>query len=895
MAEQGTSVDWHGIDPASALERLDSTDHGLSQAEAQTRLQQHGANALPPAPPEPAWRRFARQFQNTLIYVLLVSGVISLLMGHRVDAGVIFGVVLINALVGFVQEGKATAALQAILGMTRTRSLVWRDGQLRTVDSSELVPGDLVSLQAGDKVPADLRLLQLKDLACDESMLTGESVAVRKHLAATAAAAPLAEQHGMAFMGTLVTAGVGRGLVCRTAAQTEIGRISELTRQATLVDTPLQQQLARFARQLSILTLIIAVLTIVVGNLLRGLALDDMVQAAIGIAVATIPEGLPAIVTIALAIGVQRMARQQALVRRLPSVEVLGSVDVICSDKTGTLTANAMTARQCVTALQLHRIEGDGYRPEGSIMPPADAALIAAARVALLCNDASLSQENGQWQLHGDPTEGALLVLARKALPQFGQVLEQWPRVEELPFESERRYMATLHRCDSEPTALLAVKGAPDRLMMCCETQFGANGPEPLDLACWQAELKRLGAEGMRVLALAERRLPADVHAEHGLVEKGLCLLALIGINDPPRPEAIDSIARCHQAGIRVKMITGDNPLTAAAIGAEMGLNVERVLTGAELDRLDSKGLDEAASAVDIFARTSPANKLQLVEALQRQGRVVAMTGDGVNDAPALRQANIGIAMGGKGTDAAREAGDMVLTDDNFATIAHAVAEGRTVYDNVVKSILYILPTSLAEATVIIFAILLGWTLPITPAQILWINMVTTVTLALALAFEPPEPGVMARPPRPAGQSLISAELAWRTLLVSVWAAGLVFWQFGDYLRHGASVELARAVAVNTLVMIEAVYLINCRFLDASVLTPAIFRRAGPMLGAIVGVVVLQLLYSYLPWSQQLFGLESLSAADWLRLTAVALSIFVVVELEKALRRWQAARHSARQ
>ncbi|MEO1830382.1 MAG: HAD-IC family P-type ATPase [Pseudomonas sp.] len=895
MPEQGSPVDWHTLEGHHALEQLGGSEQGLTGAEAARRLQQCGPNALPPAPPEPAWRRFARQFQNTLIYVLIASGVISLLMGHRVDAGVIFGVVLINALVGFVQEGKASAALQTILGMTRTRSLVWRDGQLRTVDSSELVPGDVVSLQAGDKVPADLRLLQLKDLACDESMLTGESVAVRKHLEADAADVPLAEQYGMAFMGTLVTAGVARGLVCRTAAQTEIGRISELTRQVSLTATPLQVQLTRFARQLSILTVVIALLTLLIGNLLRGLALDDMVQAAIGIAVATIPEGLPAIVTIALAIGVQRMARQQALVRRLPSVEVLGSVDVICSDKTGTLTANAMTARQCVTALQLHRIGGDGYSPQGAIEPAADGALLAAARVALLCNDASVSQEDGQWRLHGDPTEGALLVLARKALTNASELLEHWPRVEELPFESERRYMATLHRSDTDGVALLAVKGAPDRLIGCCDSQFGSNGPEPLELSRWQAELQRLGADGMRVMALAERRLPVDSHAEHALVEQGLCLLALVGISDPPRPEAIASIARCHQAGIRVKMITGDNPVTAAAIGAELGLNVQRVMTGAELDRLDSKGLDEAASAVDIFARTSPANKLQLVEALQRQGRVVAMTGDGVNDAPALRQANIGIAMGGKGTDAAREAGDMVLTDDNFATIAHAVAEGRTVYDNVVKSILYILPTSLAEATVIILAILLGWTLPITPAQILWINMVTTVTLALALAFEPPEPGVMARPPRPAGQSLIGAALAGRAALVSVWAALLVFWQFSDYLSHGASVELARAVAVNTLVMIEAVYLINCRFLDASVLSPAIVRRAGPMLGAIVGVVLLQLLYSYLPWSQQLFGLESLSAADWLRLTAVALSIFVVVELEKALRRWQAARHSARQ
>ncbi|MEL0167277.1 MAG: HAD-IC family P-type ATPase [Pseudomonadaceae bacterium] len=895
MAEQDATVAWHALDSQSAVEQLRSSEQGLSDAEAATRLQVHGPNALPPAPPEPAWRRFVRQFQNTLIYVLIGSGVISLLMGHRVDAGVIFGVVIINALVGFVQEGKASAALQAILGISRTHSLVWRDGELRTLDSSELVPGDLVSLQAGDKVPADLRLLQLKDLACDESMLTGESVPVRKHLEAAAVAAPLAEQHGMAFMGTLVTAGVGRGLVCRTAAQTEIGRISELTRQATLADTPLQQQLARFARQLSFLTLIIAVLTILVGNLLRGLALDDMVQAAIGIAVAVIPEGLPAIVTIALAIGVQRMARQQALVRRLPSVEVLGSVDVICSDKTGTLTANAMTARQCVTAAQLHRIDGDGYCPQGTIQPPADAALQAAAHVALLCNDASLSEEDGQWRLHGDPTEGALLVLARKTLTDVAERLEQWPRVEELPFESERRYMATLHRADTDSDLLLAVKGAPDRLIDCCSEQFGVNGPEPVDVPRWQAELARLGAEGMRVMAVAERRLPAGTHADHALIEQGLCLLALVGISDPPRPEAIDSIARCHQAGIRVKMITGDNPLTAGAIGAELGLNVERVMTGAELDRLDAAALDEAAARVDIFARTSPANKLQLVESLQRQGRVVAMTGDGVNDAPALRQANIGIAMGGKGTDAAREAGDMVLTDDNFATIAHAVAEGRTVYDNVVKSILYILPTSLAEATVIIFAILLGWTLPITPAQILWINMVTTVTLALALAFEPPEPGVMARPPRPAGQSLINRALAERTLVVSLWAAALVFWQFGDYLRHGASVELARAVAVNTMVMIEAVYLINCRFLDASVLSPVILRRAAPMLGAIAGVVLLQLGFTYVSWSQQLFGLEPLSAADWLRLTVVALSIFVVVELEKALRRWQAARQSARQ
>lgn len=891
----------HAFPAQGVLDDCVSSEQGLDAVQVAALRQRYGLNELPVHMPVPGWKRFLGQFRNVLIYVLIVSAVISLLLGHMVDCGVILLVIVVNAIVGYIQEGKAERALRAIMAMTRTRCMVVRDGVQVSIDSAQLVPGDIVIIQAGDKVPADMRLFFSKNLRCDESSLTGESQPVGKSVQELPEQTVLAERKNMAWMGTMVTFGVGRGVVCKTGIATEIGAISEIVQRTALPETPLQKQLSHFASQLSVVIILVSLLCMAFGMLVRNYGFADMFQAAISIAVATIPEGLPAIVTIALAIGVQRMSGENALVRRLPSVEVLGSVDVICTDKTGTLTTNEMTVRKLVTAAASYTVSGEGFRPEGGITEQAsgvkilfghDSVVNQAALIAMLCNDANVTPEDGHWHLAGDPTEGALLVFAMKTGLVKSDMANDWSRTDELPFESERRYMATLHRDNRErdglDTQFVAVKGAPDALLQFCDRQLGPQGPEPLDREYWQREADALAASGMRVMALGQK--DAVTGLSHDSVNVGLTLVALAGINDPPRPEAIASIRLCHQAGITVKMITGDNPLTAEAIGRELGLDRLRVVTGQELDAMDAAGLDRVTEEVDVYARTSPVNKLALVNSLRGRNHIVAMTGDGVNDAPALRQADIGVAMGLKGTDAAREASDIVLMDDQFSTIAVAVREGRTVYDNIVKSILFILPTSLAEATIIIAAILLGVLLPITPAQILWINMVTTVTLALALAFEPPEPGIMDRPPRPPGQGLITPLLLLRMVLVVALAASIIFSLFTGYLARGASLELARTVAINTQVLIETIYLVNCRFLRQGIFTWRILEGAMPSILAIISVVLLQLLYTYLPLSQRLFGLEGMSAQAWLISVCAALPILFIVELEKFILQRFAAR-----
>ncbi|GAA0859330.1 HAD-IC family P-type ATPase [Aliiglaciecola litoralis] len=871
-----------------------SSEAGLSQQLASERLSLYGKNSLPLAPARSAWKRFFSQFHNVLIYVLIGSGVLSILLQHYVDSGVIFAVVLVNAIIGFIQEGKAENALRTIMSMTKSQCMVVRNGALESIDSSELVIGDVVMLQAGDRVPADIRLFFSKDFRCDESALTGEAQPVSKRITPIEGNVPLAERKNMAYMGTMVTYGLARGVVTHTALASQIGEISNLVGKVKLMQTPLQLQLARFAHQLTIGIIVVSVLTMVLGIFIHQYALGDMFQAAIGIAVSSIPEGLPAIVTIALAIGVQRMAKNNALVRRLPAVEVLGAVDVICSDKTGTLTANAMTAREVYTASGGYRISGEGYKPEGliksnstseSVLIDHDSCFTQACVIALLCNDANIEHENGDWLLHGDPTEGALLTLALKHGLTVGSLQHDLPRIDILPFESEKRYMATLHHNTLGEVSLM-VKGAPERLIDYASHQLDESGVQPVDKTQWLAMTADYGRRGMRVMALAMKRYNTKPDTlSHQEVESNLILVGLVGISDPPRKEAIDSIKMCHSAGIRVKMITGDSPVTAAAIGAELGLDVRRVLTGQEIDNLPAAQLSVLVEQVDVFARTSPSNKLQLVEALQKNRHVVAMTGDGVNDAPALKQANIGVAMGHKGTDAAKEAADFVLTDDNFSTIASAVREGRTVYDNIVKSIIFILPTNLAEALVIFTAIMLGRMMPITPAQILWVNMITAITLALALAFEHPEPNVMNKAPRPFGQGLFTVALLLRMVLVGVIGATIVFELFAYYRNNGSSIEYARAVAVNALVMIELFYLFTCRFLNQSVFSGHFLNGSQPMLIASAAVICLQLGFSYLPQSQQLFGLVSISLDDWLKIIVCTFPILLIVEVEKFVQR----------
>ncbi len=888
-------IEPHNCELHQVFEAFNTSVEGLSAEKATERLNEYGRNSLPLAPPIPTWKRFIAQFHNVLIYVLIFSAAISACLHHYVDSGVIFAVVFVNAIVGFIQEGKAEQALRAILTMTTSQCLVVRNGDVETIDSSEIVPGDVVMLQAGDRVPADVRLIFSRDFHCDESPLTGEAHPVGKQTDVLADDVVLAERTNMAFMGTMITYGMARGVVTHTGVNTQIGQINELVKRVVLAPTPLQIQLTKFAKQLTGAIIVFAALTVFLGVWLHGHSYAEMLRGAIGIAVSSIPEGLPAIVTIALAIGVQRMAKNRALVRRLPGVEVLGSVDVICSDKTGTLTANAMSAREVFTSRGFYHITGEGYAPKGSIqlvqtsehiLIDSDPCFSRACLAAALCNDARIEHENSDWILHGDPTEGALVVLAMKHGLVPKELNREWPRLDIVPFESEKRYMATLHH-NTDGQVELMIKGAPERLLDFAGFQLGVDGPEPLDKERWLAAAQDFAKRGMRVMALAFKEYPSKPSVlSHKEVEADIIMLGLVGISDPPRAEAIESIKACHSAGITVKMITGDNPVTAAAIGSELGLDVSRVLTGKEIDELTKEQLATEVEKTDVFARTSPANKLQLVHALQQNKHVVAMTGDGVNDAPALKKANIGIAMGHKGTDAAKEAADFVLTDDNFATIAKAVREGRTVYDNIVKSIVFVLPTNLAEAFVIFVAILSGKMMPITPAQILWINMVTAITLALALAFEKPESRVMDRPPRAYDAGLFTLPLLVRMCLVGGLGAAIVFALFYAYRDNGVSIEYARSVSINALVMIEVFYLLNCRFLTQSIFSGAFLNGIKPALVALISVISLQLIFSYLSISQEIFGLESISLSDWGVIICVTAPILLVVELEKAFQRF---------
>jgi len=736
---------------------------------------------------------------------------------------VIAAVVILNAIIGFIQEGRAERALDAIRSLLSQQATVHRDGERVTIPAQGLVPGDIVFVQSGDKVPADLRLLRAKTLRIQEAVLTGESVPVDKSVEIVDAVAPLGDRACMAYSGTLVGYGQGTGVVVATGARTEIGRVSTLLTTVETLTTPLLRQMATFDQWLTIAILLLVAATFAVGTLLHGLAASEMFLAAVGLAVAAIPEGLPAIMTITLAIGVERMARQNAIIRRLPAVETLGSVSVICSDKTGTLIRNEMTVRSVATSHQLLELSGSGYRPEGEFLLDGTPVAIdlrprleALTLGAVLCSDASMSRRDGDWTVNGDPMEAALLVAGMKAALNPILVRKSWPRADEIPFESEHRFMATLHH-DHEGHGAIYVKGAPERVLEMRALQRMHEDDAPIDREYWHARMAEMAGRGERVLALAAK----GTNAEHRSltfadVEDGLTMLGLFGLADPPREEAIRAVAQCQAAGIRIKMITGDHAGTAVAIAAQLGLASSRnVLTGINLDSMPPEELAHRVLDFDVFARTSPDHKLRLVQALQERHQIVAMTGDGVNDAPALKRADVGVAMGMKGSEAAKEAAEMVLADDNFASIARAVEQGRSVYDNLKKAILFILPTNGGEALTIVAAIAFGHLLPITAVQILWVNMITAVTLALALAFDPEERDVMARPPRRADEPILSRFLIWRIAFVSTVLVLGVFGMFLWLRTSGADIETARTAAVNTLVMFEVFYLFNVRKLQS--------------------------------------------------------------------------------
>ncbi|MCX8072422.1 MAG: HAD-IC family P-type ATPase [Candidatus Binatia bacterium] len=887
----------HAVSIAELLILLDTDVHrGLSEEEAEQRLKRFGRNVLPPPRKLEPWQRFLLQLHNPLIYVLLVAGTITLVLGEFTDASVIFGVVLVNAIVGFVQETRAERALEALQQYLQNNAAVVRDGRKRKLPAELLVPGDLVVLAPGDKVPADLRLISTHELRIDESLLTGESMPVLKHAAVLDAETPLADRGNMAFCGTLVAAGTGTGIVVATGGATELGRIHQLVAATEGIDTPLIRRIRGFSRVLTVAILALAAVTFAVG-LSRGQPASDVFLAAVALAVAAIPEGLPAAMTITLALGVSRMARRNAVIRRMPAVEALGSTTVICSDKTGTLTENQMTVTRIWAGGELFELTGTGYKPEGFIVgevgvpPPSFSnALIECLRAGVLCNDSRVEERGGHWSVVGDPTEGALIVAARKAGFDTDGLAQAFVRLGTLPFESERQFMATLHRAPTGGT-ILYVKGAVEKILELSATMLDPDGNElPLDRERVLQAVERLAAEGLRVLAFARRIWFEPLRSLEPAAHVGrLVFVGLQGMFDPPRVEAASAVRSCHQAGIAVKMVTGDHAATAAAIARRLQLSGPNgtepvVVTGAELAQCGEARLPELVDRAHVFARVTPEQKLQLVRALQARRHIVAVTGDGVNDAPALKQADIGVAMG-SGTEVAKEAAAMVLTDDNFRSIVAAVEEGRAIFDNLTKFIVWTLPTNLGEGLVLLAALALGTVLPILPVQVLWINMATAICLGMMLAFEPKERDIMNRPPRDPDAPIVTPLLLFRMVVVSVLmlagAFGVFLW---EQTYAGATVAQARTAAVNVFVLVELFYLFNCRSLRDSPFSYGLFSNVWANVGALA-MILLQLAFTYVPHMQYFFHSAPISLDAWMRATAIGLLAAVVVEFEKGLRR----------
>lgn len=896
----------HQLDAEEIITLLDSDPQkGLDRFEVESRRERFGPNAIPVRDGHSPLITFLLQFHQPLIYILLVASGITAALNEWIDAGVIFTVVLVNATIGFLQESKAAKALEALSKMTVTEARVLRSGEIHQIPSVELVPGDIILLQSGDKVPADLRLMRSRDLQIDESTLTGESAPVPKAAETLPANTPLAERRNLAYSTTLVTYGQGRGIVVATGAKTEVGRISTLVSTADVLETPLTRKISAFSRLLLIVILVLAALTFAVG-VMRGQSGFDMFMAAVALAVGAIPEGLPAAVTITLAIGVSRMARRRAIIRKLPAVETLGSTTTICSDKTGTLTVNQMTVREVYAAGQKYELSGSGYCPDGMLDPRTGVALAdnAAARecllAGLLCNDSTLMQKETHWDVNGDPTEGALLVSARKAELDDWQAQQRWPRLDSIPFESQHQYMATLHNDESGDTRPVYVKGAVEVILDKCNLALDTKGqPVSLDSDVIQSQLEEMASQGLRVLAFARGKLAAESNEiDHGDITN-LTFLGLQGMIDPPRPEAIDAVRTCQAAGIRIKMITGDHPVTARAIARKIGLNgteieteqAPLIMTSQDLAEKSDQELIDIAEKVSVFARATPEQKLRLVKALQTNGHIVAMTGDGVNDAPALKQADIGVAMGVGGTEVAKEAADMVLTDDNFATIEAAVEEGRGVFDNLTKFIVWTLPTNMGEGLVILAAIFAGVTLPLLPVQILWINMTTAVLLGLMLAFEPKEPGIMRRAPRNPKIPILDKVLILRICIVGFIMLVGAFGSFEWALGQGLSDAAARTVAVNVFVMVEIFYLFNCRSLTKSMLALGLFTNRWIVVG-VATMMALQLAFTYLPLMNYLFHTAPIGWDAWWRILLTGVGAYVIVGFEKWLRRKWAQRPS---
>jgi magnesium-transporting ATPase (P-type) len=881
---------WHAM-PAEEAERELGVDpaRGLDSSEAVGRLKTYGPNRLPEGKKRGPFLRFLSQFNNVLIYVLLAAGFIKLMLSLWLDASIIFAVVVLNSALGFVQEGRAEKALDSIRNMLSAEARTLRGGETRMIAAEDLVPGDVVLLESGDKIPADLRIVEAKNLRTEEAALTGESVPTEKTTEPVAAKATVGDRDNMAFSGTMVVSGRATGIVVATGASTELGRINQLLAGVSALETPLLRQIKTFGYVITAVIVVISVLLFSWGHWLGHMTFVELFQAVVGIAVSAIPEGLPALITITLAIGVQRMAARNAIIRRLPAVETLGSVSRICSDKTGTLTLMEMMVTSVVTAEKAFEATGNGYEPEGEVRhggrkAGADEKVLALmGRVSMLCNDAELLQDEGKWKVEGDPTEGALYPFAMKLGIDRAAEVAAAPRLDAIPFESEHKFMATLNRAANGEEMLL-VKGAPETILDHCDRQETGNGPAPLDRGHFERESDRLAAQGERVLGLAW--LPGPGLQAGSLAAKDLpktlVLLGLVGLMDPPRKEAIDAVKECHDGGVRVTMITGDHKITAAAIAKMLGIgDGKTAVAGTEIEEMNEAALQECVRGVDVFARASPEHKLRLVKAIQANRQIVAMTGDGVNDAPALKKADIGVAMGIKGTEVTKEAAGMILADDNFASISAAVKEGRTVYNNIEKAMLFMLPTNVAQGAVIAVAILFAFTLPITAPQVLWVNMVTSVALGLVISFEPHEDDVMMRPPRSIDRPIVTGFGIWRILFVGAALLVYTLWIFWMMKTEGASTGMARTAAVNAITLGQVFYLLNSRYLIDSSLTRHAHGGNPWLYWGIGAVIVLQLLFTYAPPFHAIFGNESLPLEIWPWLIGGGIVFFLAVELEK--------------
>lgn len=893
---------WHSLPAEEVIRGLSvDTSSGLSLDEVKIRRERFGLNQITPKKGTPLWLRFLLQFHQPLVYILLAAVLTTLFLKELVEASVIFGVVLINAIVGFLQESKALKALEALSRSMTSSVSVLREGKHQNIASTELVPGDVVMIASGDKISADMRLIQCRDLQANESPLTGESVPVEKQTNPLDAKTVLADRLNMLYAATFVTYGRGKALVVATGDNTEVGRISELITTAEDLETPLTIKIAHFSRYLLFVIMGLSLITFVVG-VLRGQAFVEMFMAAVALAVGAIPEGLPAAVTITLAIGVARMAKRRAIIRKLPAVETLGSTGVICSDKTGTLTENQMTVQEIFSAGRSYQVSGVGYGFEGSIQEFSgkpglitSSALKECLTAGLLCNDSRIVERQGIFQVEGDPTEAALIVSANKGRSLFLDGLPGFLRKDAIPFESEYQYMATFHILPDKE-GVIYLKGSVEKIIAKCVNYLDENNNIlPLDRSLVEHQAEIMAAKGLRVLAFARGAISAQKdRIDHGDITESLTFLGLQGMIDPPRKEAIEAVQRCHQAGILVKMITGDHVLTAKAIAGQLKLRNSLdanedssgdllALSGSDLENMSDQELLESVGRVSVFARVTPEQKLRLVKALQSRGNIVAMTGDGVNDAPALKQANIGVAMGRTGTEVAKEAADMVLTDDNFASIEAAVEEGRCVFDNLRKFIVWTLPTNLGEALAIMVAIFGGFVLPVAPVQLLWINMTTALCLGMMLAFESKEPDLMQRPPRDPKLPIMTGELVWRTILVGVLLAMGVFGLFFYEKSKGLSIEEARTVAVSVLVMGELFYLFNCRSLSRSMFSLGVFSNLWLILGVLI-MTGLQVLFIYAPAMNRFFHSAPISLYAWVRILLIGLLIYVIIEIEKYIR-----------